>query len=56
MALTRHVRYAHFMFTKAVRRLSVTKQERNPQTRLIVKTYNIDMVPRGSYTAIAVGK
>ena len=34
----------------------VTKQEQNPQTRLIVKTHNIDMVPNGSYTAIAVVK
>ena len=34
----------------------VTKQERNPQTRLIVKTHNIDMAPSGSYTAIAVVK
>jgi hypothetical protein len=34
----------------------VTKQERNPQTRLIVKTHNIDMVPSGSYAAIAVVK
>jgi hypothetical protein len=34
----------------------VTKQEQNPQTRLIVKAHNIDMVPSGSYTAIAVAK
>jgi hypothetical protein len=34
----------------------VTKQEQNPQTRLIVKTHNIDMVPNGSYTAITVAK
>ena len=34
----------------------VTKQERNPQTRLIVKTHNIGMVRSGSYTAIAVVK
>ena len=34
----------------------VTKQERNPQTRLIVKSHNIDMVPSGSYTAITVVK
>src|ERR1700681_4267159 len=29
----------------------VTKQEQNPATRLIVKTHNIDMTPRGAYTA-----
>jgi hypothetical protein len=34
----------------------VTKQERNPQTRLIVKTHNIDMVRSGSYTAIPGGE
>jgi len=34
----------------------VTKQEQNPQTRLIVKAHNIDMVPSGSYTAIAIAK
>jgi len=34
----------------------VTKQEQNPQTRLIVKAHNIDMVPSGPYTAIAIAK
>src|SRR5579864_2978348 len=34
----------------------VTKQERNPATKLIVKTHNIDMAPHGSYTAIAITK
>src|SRR5438045_1082865 len=30
----------------------VTRQEQNPQTRLIIKAHNIDMAPSGSYTAI----
>src|SRR5579863_10683058 len=34
----------------------VTKQEKNPDTRLIVKAHNIDMVPSGSFTAIAIAK
>jgi hypothetical protein len=34
----------------------VTKQEQNPETRLIVKAHNIDMVPNGSFTAIAITK
>jgi hypothetical protein len=34
----------------------VTKQEQNPQTKLIVKAHNIDMLPNGSYTAIAITK
>src|ERR1700682_1278377 len=34
----------------------VTRQERNPATKLIVKAHNIDMVPDGSYSAIAVTK
>jgi len=34
----------------------VTRQEQNPQTRLIIKAHNIDMVPSGSYTAIALAK
>ena len=34
----------------------VTKQERNPDTRLIVKVHNIDMVPHGTYSAITVNK
>ena len=32
----------------------VTAQERNPATKLIVKSHNIDMVPNGTYTAIKV--
>jgi NIPSNAP len=32
----------------------VTKQERNPETRLIVKAHNIDLVPHGPFTAIAI--
>jgi hypothetical protein len=34
----------------------VTKQEQNPDTKLIVKTHNIDMVPNGAYTAITIAK
>jgi len=34
----------------------VTKQERNPDARLIVKAHNIDMVPNGAYTAIKITK
>jgi hypothetical protein len=34
----------------------VTKQEQNPDTRLIVKAHNIDMVPNGSFTAISIAK
>jgi hypothetical protein len=34
----------------------VTKQEQNPQTKLIVKTHNIDMVPNGTFTAITITK
>ena len=34
----------------------VTRQEQNPDTRLIVKAHNIDMVPNGSFTAITVTK
>jgi hypothetical protein len=34
----------------------VTKQEQNPDTKLIVKTHNIDMVPNGAYTAITISK
>jgi hypothetical protein len=34
----------------------VTKQEQNPQTKLIVKTHNIDMVPSGTFTAITISK
>jgi hypothetical protein len=32
----------------------VTKQERNPATRLIVKAHNIDMAPNGGYSAITI--
>ena len=32
----------------------VTKQERNAETKLIVKAHNIDMVPNGNYTAIKI--
>ena len=32
----------------------VTKQERNAETRLIVKAHNIDMLPNGSYSAIKI--
>jgi hypothetical protein len=34
----------------------VTQQERNPDTRLIVKAHNIDMVPNGTFTAISIEK
>jgi hypothetical protein len=34
----------------------VTKQEQNPDTKLIVKSHNIDMLPNGTYTAITVTK
>jgi hypothetical protein len=34
----------------------VTQQEKNPDTRLIVKARNIDMVPSGTYTAISITK
>jgi hypothetical protein len=34
----------------------VTKQEQNPDTKLIVKTHNIDMVPNGTFTAITITK
>ena len=32
----------------------VTKQERDPATKLIVKAHNIDMAPNGTYTAIKI--
>jgi len=32
----------------------VTAQERNPETRLIEKVHNIDLLPHGTYTAIKV--
>jgi len=34
----------------------VTRQEQNQATRLIVKAHNIDMVPNGAYTAVAITK
>lgn len=34
----------------------VTKQEQNPDTKLVVKAHNIDMVPDGTYTTIALTK
>ena len=34
----------------------VTEQERNPETKLIVKAHNIDMIPNGSFTAITITK
>lgn len=34
----------------------VTKQEQNPDTRLIVKAHNVDMAPYGSYSAITIVK
>ena len=34
----------------------VTKAEANPATKLIAKVHNIDMTPRGSYTAITLAK
>src|SRR5713226_4401876 len=34
----------------------VTKQEQSPDTRLIVKAHNVDIVPNGTYTAIAIAK
>ena len=34
----------------------VTKQEADADTKLIVKAHNIDMVPNGTYTAIAITK
>ena len=32
----------------------VTNQEQDPQTKLIVKVHNIDMLPHGPYSAIAL--
>jgi hypothetical protein len=34
----------------------VTKQERNPDTKLIVKAHNIDMVPSGTFSSITITK
>jgi len=32
----------------------VTQAERNPETKLIERVYNVDMIPNGPYTAIKV--
>jgi len=32
----------------------VTTQERNPDTKLIEKVHNVDLLPNGTYTAIAI--
>src|SRR5215813_1539702 len=32
----------------------VTKQERDPATKLIIKAHNVDMVPNGPYAAIKI--
>jgi len=32
----------------------VTNQEQNPETKLILKVHNIDMLPHGPYSAIAL--
>jgi hypothetical protein len=32
----------------------VTAQERNPETRLIVKAHNVDIVPHGTYSAVTI--
>ena len=34
----------------------VTAQERNPETRLIVKAHNIDLMPHGPYSAVTITK
>ena len=34
----------------------VTRQERNPETRLIIKAHNIDMAPSGTYSAVTLVK
>jgi len=34
----------------------VTKTEQNPQTKLIVKAHNIDMLPSGTFSAITLTK
>src|SRR5215510_9032565 len=34
----------------------VTRQERNPETKLIIKAHNIDMAPSGTYSAVTVVK
>ena len=32
----------------------VTQAERNPETRLIERIFNVDMIPNGGYTAITI--
>ena len=32
----------------------VTRQERTPETKLIEKVHNVDMIPNGSYSAIKI--
>jgi hypothetical protein len=34
----------------------VTRQERDPATKLIEKVHNIDMLPNGTYSAISLVK
>jgi hypothetical protein len=34
----------------------VTKQEENPDTKLVQKVHNIDMTPNGAYTTITLAK
>jgi hypothetical protein len=34
----------------------VTKQEENPDTKLVLKVHNIDMTPNGAYTTISLAK
>ena len=34
----------------------VTRQERNPDTKLIIKAHNIDMAPSGTYSAVTLVK
>jgi hypothetical protein len=34
----------------------VTRQEQNPDTKLIVKAHNIDMLPNGAFTAVTIAK
>jgi hypothetical protein len=34
----------------------VTKQEENPQTKLVMKVHNIDMLPDGTFSSITLAK
>lgn len=34
----------------------VTKAEKSPQTKLVLKAHNIDMVPHGTFSAITITK